>query len=65
MPKIFTSNDCTLLKCRTAAFALSLSATAHSAFQTFVRQPKTDVASGDRPMLFSEFYVFFQSRLVQ
>ena len=57
--------DCTLLECRTAAFALSLGATAHPALQTFVRLPKTDAATGDRPMLFLEFYVFFSSRLVQ
>ncbi|MBE9206514.1 hypothetical protein IQ244_08295 [Nostoc sp. LEGE 06077] len=30
-----------------------------SPLQTFVRPPKTDAASGDRPMLFTEFYVFF------
>lgn len=45
-----------------AAFALGLGATA---LQTFIRPPKTDAATGDRPMLIMESYVFFYSRLVQ
>ncbi|MBW4499433.1 MAG: hypothetical protein KME57_07645 [Scytonema hyalinum WJT4-NPBG1] len=41
-----------------------LALTADLALQT-IRPPKTDAATGDRPMLFLEFYVFFYSRLVQ
>ncbi|MEI2577569.1 hypothetical protein [Scytonema sp. PRP1] len=41
-----------------------LALTAYLALQT-IRPPKTDAATGDRPMLFLEFYVFFYSRLVQ
>ncbi|WP_230968528.1 hypothetical protein [Nostoc sp. WHI] len=41
-----------------------LAFTAQKALQT-IRPPQTDAATGDRPMLILEFYVFFYSRLVQ
>ncbi len=57
------SPNYSLLECRAAAFAVSLGAYCLLSLQT-IRPPKTDAASGDRPMLFLEFYVFFYSRLV-